>query len=248
MANYRMELAYDGSTFDGWQRLSDSSNTIQGTIEKYLSEFLSTKIKIIGSGRTDKGVHAHMQVANFHTTKAFDIEAFLHAIHQSEQERLIIASLTKVDDDFHSRFNANRKSYEYVIEENGKWSPYTHLYAYQLIDKLDVDAMKLASEKFVGRHDFRAFTSMKDESKDCHRTIDSIIIKEEKGVITIEISGDGFLYNMVRIIVGTLIEIGMGKRKSSTIDSCFKNGIRQEAGYLVPPNGLFLKNVEYNEL
>lgn len=244
--NYKLDIAYDGAKYNGWQRQKKANVTIQGKIESVLSKLYNEEIKIIGSGRTDGGVHALNQVANYHTDKTYDVDYIKTYLNNYLPEDIIIRDVVKKDNRFHSRFNAKSKTYIYKIwkKEAIELPLFERKYVYQVDSALNISLMREAAKLLEGEHDFKGFSSDKTK-KSTIRTINSINIIEDENEILFEINGDGFLYNMVRIVVGTLLEISWGKRDIRTIDSIFNNKIRQEAGFTAPPNALFLKEVVY---
>lgn len=255
--NIRFHVSYDGTRYLGWQRLGGKQRelSIQGFLEKCLSEILNENIKIMGSGRTDAGVHAFDQVANFYTNSKLTIEDIYNTLKSRLPEDLVVWTMEQVTDSFHSRFSALSKVYEYYIDNGEREDVFTRRYAYHVDKKLDLKAMKVAASYLVGTHDFRSFST--DRGKDdTVRTLYAVEIDEvgflldNKGrrnqeLLRIRLHGDGFLYNMVRIIVGTLIEVGSGERDANSVKEALANKDRGLAGITVPPHGLFLKSVEY---
>lgn len=255
--NIKFHVSYDGTRYLGWQRLGGNQRelSIQGFLEVCLSDILNENIKIVGSGRTDAGVHAFCQVANFYTGSKLSIEEIRKALITRLPEDLVIGNMEQVTDSFHSRYSAVSKVYEYYIDNKEREEVFTRRYAYHVEQKLDINQMKVAASYLVGRHDFYSFSTDRGK-EDTIRTLFAIDIEEtlfhssktrNKGqeLIRIRIHGDGFLYNMVRIIVGTLIEVGLGLRKADTIKEALGSRNRGLAGITVPPHGLFLKSVEY---
>lgn len=244
--NYKMILQYDGSRYDGWQKQKNTENTIQGKLEAVLSKLEGRQIEVIGSGRTDAGVHAKGQTANFKIDDDSQDAVSLHKyINRYLPDDIAVLSLEKVPERFHSRLNAKRKTYSYWIETAGKKDVFERRYCYGLGKKLDTGKMREAAKALVGEHDFKNFSSGKKSSKSTVRRIDSISIKEHGTKVQISITADGFLYNMVRIITGTLIEAGMGKRNPSSVKNIFEGEARADAGFMAPPEGLFLDIVYY---
>lgn len=255
--NIRFHISYDGTRYLGWQRLGGKQRelSIQGFLEIRLSELLNENIKIMGSGRTDAGVHAFCQVANFYTNSKLAVEEIRKALIVRLPEDLVISNMEQVTDDFHSRYSAVSKVYEYYIDDSDREDVFTRRYAYHVEQKLDLKEMKIAASYLVGRHDFYSFSTDRGK-EDTIRTLFAVDIEEKafhsskarnsgQDLIRIRLHGDGFLYNMVRIIVGTLIEVGLGVRKADTIKEALACRERGLAGITVPPHGLFLKSVEY---
>ncbi len=245
MQNYKMTISYDGTNYRGWQRLKDDVKSIQFKIERVLSELYQYDIKIIGSGRTDAGVHAMSQIANFHADSTHTTEDIYKYLNHYLPEDIAVINIEIVDEKFHSRFNVLEKHYEYKIWNGIHSSVFERKTSYWMKDSLSIDKMKEAAKLLIGKHDFLGF-STKSKKKNTIRDIKNIKISNEGSMIIIDIYGDGFLYNMVRIIVGTLIEIGQSKKDIDVIQQIFTSGIREDAGYTVPGKGLCLVNVTYN--
>lgn len=245
MANYKITLAYDGSNYNGWQKQGNTSNTIEEKLNFHLSECLGETIEIIGSGRTDAGVHARAQVANFHSNKAIDYDTFLVSINQNLPKDIRITSIESCDERFNSRLNAKTKVYSYYIDNNVAYDVFLRKYSYQLADKLNIDAMKECLPQLLGEHDFKSFCATKNMKKSTVRTIYSIDLKEDNGLIVLTYKGNGFLYNMVRILTGTLINVGLGKIKSNEISFILEKKDRTASGPTAPAQGLFLDEVSY---
>lgn len=245
MKNYKMVLQYEGSRYQGWQRQESTDNTIQGKLENLLSRMCGETVEIQGSGRTDAGVHAFAQVANAHMNTEKSPAEILEYMNRYLPEDIGVLSVEEVPERFHSRLNAKGKTYRYQIINSSLPYVFERRYAYAVSEKLDVEAMRQAAEHLVGTHDFKAFTSAKKGKKSTVRTIESIIMEKTGNILTITYSGDGFLYHMVRILTGTLLEVGMGKRKAEEIDQILASENRENAGYLVPAKGLTLVEVRY---
>lgn len=245
MRNIKIVLEYDGSRYLGWQRLKDSDRTIQGKIESVISKMVGEDIEITGSGRTDSGVHAYYQVANFKIDSTLNTKEIQEYINHYLPNDIVIRDIEEVDDRFHSRYNVKSKTYQYKIWIGNYQSPFMRKYSWYVADDLNIEIMKKASEFFMGTHDFIGFSSLKRYKKSTTRTISRIDFNQEDDILSIEIQGDGFLHNMVRIIVGTLVQIGSGRLDKDVIMDVLENKIRADAGITAPPHGLFLKNVEY---
>lgn len=245
MKNYKMVLQYEGSRYQGWQRQESTDNTIQGKLENLLSRMCGETVEIQGSGRTDAGVHALAQVANAHMNTEKSPAEILEYMNRYLPEDIGVLSVVEVPERFHSRLNAKGKTYRYQIINSSLPHVFERRYAYAVSEKLDVEAMRQAAEHLVGTHDFKAFTSAKKGKKSTVRTIESITLEKAEDILTITYSGDGFLYHMVRILTGTLLEVGMGKRKAEEIDQILASENRENAGYLVPAKGLTLVEVRY---
>ncbi len=245
MTNYKLTIQYVGTRYDGWQRQGNTDNTIQGKLETLLSRLFGFPVEIIGSGRTDAGAHAFCQVANFHVPVDMPTQDILEYMNQYLPKDIAVSNVEKVDDRFHSRFNVKRKTYQYRIWNSYISNVFEKNFVYEVTDTLDVDRMKEAALYLIGEHDFKAFCSNKRMKKSTVRTIYEINIEELEPEIRITITGNGFLYNMVRIIVGTLLEIGMGEKKPSDVPAMLAGKDRRTTGYTVPPSGLMLMDVEY---
>ncbi len=246
MRNIKLTIAYDGSRYRGWQRLGDSDKTIQGKIEAVLSRLTGEAVEINGSGRTDAGAHANAQIANFKTQAVFTIDELLEFCRTYLPNDIVVYEAKEMPDQFHARLNAVSKRYLYRID-NGKFpSVFDRYYAWHIERPLLPSIMREAAELLCGKHDFTSFTSDKAKSKSV-RTINSIEIVESSRMIEIIYDGDGFLYNMVRIMTGTLVEIGLGERKVNNITEIFDAKNRTVAGQMAPAHGLFLQSVSYKK-
>lgn len=251
--NLKMVISYDGSGYSGWQRLggTQKKKSIQSCIETVLQEVTKLdNLKIAGSGRTDAGVHAKGQVVNFHVpssflTDKFTLESWKENCNYKLPEDIRILSLEEVENNFHSRYSAIKKTYVYYLDTREIPCVFSRKYSLWVGNKLDVDAMKECSSLFLGEHDFRGFSSEKDMKKDTIRRIYNITFKREKHLLAIFITGDGFLYNMVRILVGTLLEVGRGERTLEQVRFALDNPKRKYAGVTVSSCGLFLYKVDY---
>ncbi|MGM9605148.1 MAG: tRNA pseudouridine(38-40) synthase TruA [Faecousia sp.] len=244
MRNLRLDLCYDGTRYRGWQRLSGESNTIQGKLEQALSRILEEPIEISGSGRTDAGVHALGQVASFHCESAMPPAEILAQLRRYLPEDIGIYSCKEAAPRFHARLNAKRKTYCYRIWNSDAPCVFQRRYVAPFPETLDVDAMDRAGQQLVGEHDFAAFCSRAKMKKSTLREIYDLSVKREGDEIRICVTADGFLYNMMRIIAGTLIEVGRGERSPESIPSLF-TAQRCKTGFLAPPQGLCLMEVEY---
>ncbi len=245
MNNYKLHIRYDGGRYKGWQRLGNNEDTIQGKIEDALSEMLGKSVDIIGSSRTDAGVHALCQIANFKTEKDMEpseIKAYLNRYLPND---ISIIDASPVIDSFHSRFNASSKTYLYKIWNCEYPDPFMRKYSTHVAEGLDTEKMKEATGFFIGQHDFTAFTNAKSKSKSMVRTVYSIDIEENGGFVDIRIRGNGFLHNMVRRIVGTLMEIGLGRLDTESIPEIIASKQRRQAGYIADARGLYLERIDF---
>ena len=246
MRNFKIILQYEGTRYQGWQRQDSTGNTIQGKLEAILGKMTGLGfVQVDGSGRTDSGVHALGQVANFKIDTEMTKEQIMDYINQYLPEDIGVISIDEMPERFHSRLNAKGKTYRYRIWNSPLPCVFERKYVHVIADKLDVDAMKKAASYFVGKHDFKAFTSNKKSKKSTVRTIESIAIERNGNELVLTYNGDGFLYHMVRILTGTLIEVGLGKRSPESIPELLEYGTRDMAGELAPAKGLCLVEVRY---
>ena len=244
MKNYKIQVQYDGTRYNGWQRQGNTSNTIQQRFENVLLEMCGAKVEIFASGRTDAGVHALCQTANFKCTVDLTAKEIKDYLNHYLPKDILVTSVEEAPDRFHSRLNAVSKTYEYRISTE-KPDVFIRKYVYDCNLKPDVERMKQAACILVGTHDFKGFSSLGKTKKSTVRTINNIDIAENNGIISIKINGNGFLYNMVRIISGTLLEIGIGKFDDNIIERVFETKSREMAGPTLPACGLRLVNVQY---
>ncbi len=244
MRNLRLDICYDGTRYRGWQRLPGVDNTVQGKLENTLSRILGEKVEISGSGRTDAGAHALGQVANFHCSSDIPCKQLLLELRRYLPEDIGIHSCREVSERFHARLNAKSKTYCYRIWNSDKPCVFERRFVYVMEEKLDLDKMRRGAELLLGKHDFSAFCANKKMKKSTVRRIDAIEIERCGEEICITVTGNGFLYNMVRIIVGTLLEVGLERRSAEAVPELF-GAAREEAGYLVPAQGLCLMEVTY---
>lgn len=244
MRNIKLTIEYDGKEYNGWQKQPNKLN-IQGTIERAIEEITGEQVELTASGRTDAGVHALAQVANFKTNSKLPIEKFAIAINSKLKKSIVIKEAEEVDERFHSRLTCKQKTYRYVINNTYNGTAIYRNLECHIPTKLDVNKMKQAAQYFIGEHDFKAFKASGTSSKSSVRTIYNAKVYEENGRIYIELTGNGFLYNMVRIISGTLVDVGLGKIKPEDIIDIIKTGKRENAGKTLPAHGLYLIKVDY---
>lgn len=244
MKNIKLTIEYDGTNYAGWQRQINQI-AIQQCIEEAISKIVKEDISITGSSRTDSGVHARGMVANFKTDSTVPPERFREAINTKLPDDIAIIKSEEVPLDFHARYNSKGKTYSYTIINRYEKVAIFKNYSCHVKDKLNIEDMREACKPFIGTHDFSAFKTTGSSVKTSVRTITDLHIKEEGKLIKIYITADGFLYNMVRIIVGTLIEVGTGKMKKEDIKSVIKEGKRELAGFCAPASGLVLEKVYY---
>ncbi len=244
MRNIKLIIEYDGTNFSGWQIQKDK-RTIEEELETALAKILKEEVKVIGSGRTDAGVHAMGQVANFKTDKTIKPEELLYALNTMLPYDIVILNVEDVDESFNARISAKAKHYRYVIN-NAKFPSALNAnreYHYKYF--LDTEAMQLAANDLKGKHDFKAFMAAGSTVKDTEREIYDIQVARLGNRVIIDVVGNGFLYNMVRIIAGTLIDVGSGKLDICVIKNMIETGDRNLGGRTVAPEGLFLVNVTY---
>ena len=233
-------------TSTGWQKQPNKLN-IQGEIEQAIKSVTGKEVELIGSGRTDSGVHAFAQVANFKIDTDFPLEKMAIAINSKLKKSIRIKKVEEVDEEFHSRYHCHKKTYMYIIDNSEQGTAIYRNLTYHVPQKLDVEAMQKAANYLLGEHDFSSFKSSGTSSKSSVRTIyEAKVIKEQDRVI-IELTGNGFLYNMVRIISGTLVEIGKGEKTPDDMKEILNAKDRKKAGKTLPPSGLFLANVSYDD-
>ncbi|HIR31114.1 MAG TPA: tRNA pseudouridine(38-40) synthase TruA [Candidatus Faecousia faecavium] len=244
MRNLRLDLCYDGTRYRGWQRLPGKDDTIQGKLETTLSRILGETIEISGSGRTDAGVHAKGQVANFHCESRLPAEEILVQLRRYLPEDIGIYSCREVSQRFHARLNAREKTYRYRIWNSDTPCVFQRRYVTVMPEPLNLEDMRKAADLLCGQHDFSAFCGNAKMKKSTVRFLRSVQIEQNGEEIHLCFTGNGFLHNMVRILVGTLVEVGRGERSIQSIPSLF-GGERAEAGFLAPPQGLCLEEVMY---
>lgn len=245
MPNYKMIISYDGRKYNGWQKQPGKTSTIQGKLEEICEKLLDEQVEVIGSGRTDAGVHALGQVANVKITGHISEDEFMCGLNNHLPKDIRILDVKIAGDRFHARLNAVGKHYSYRID-NGKVADlFARKYTTRVEQKLNIKSMKKAAEYLIGEHDFTSFCTNSGKKKSKVRNIYNIDIIENKGRVNIEFHGNGFLYNMVRIISGTLIEVGLGKVSPEEVKNILEAKDRSRAGITAPPTGLFLVSVDY---
>ena len=244
MRNLRLDICYDGTRYRGWQRLPGREDTIQGKLETALSRILGEPIEVSGSGRTDAGVHARGQVANFHCESELPAAEILANLRRYLPEDIGIYSCKEVSPRFHARLNAKEKTYCYRIWNSDAPCVFARRFVAVMPEKLDVETMKQAADLLLGRHDFSAFCGNAKMKKSTVRELYAIVISCRGEEIQIRYTGNGFLYNMARILTGTLVEVGRGEREADSIPALF-GAKREQAGFLAPAQGLCLEEVVY---
>lgn len=245
MQNTKLTLEYDGTAYSGWQIQKNTDKTIQQILEKALTRINKKAVKIIGAGRTDAGVHAIGQVANCSINVSIPVERIPAALNSLLPTDIICLKARHVNKDFHARYDAKGKKYRYIIYNRKLPSVFRRYYVYHFIRNLDLALMRKAASFLIGTHDYSSFRSASCSAKNTIKTIKSIEIIDKEPEIWVEITGDGFLYNMVRIIIGTLIEVSLGKIKLENMKKIIKSGNRELAGFTVPAKGLTLVEVYY---
>lgn len=245
MPNYLLSLSYDGTRYRGWQNQKNTENTIQNKLESLLSKLIHEPIALNASGRTDAGVHARFQTANFHCAKEIDLDKLTSELRHQLPQDIGLLDIRAVPDSFHARLSCKGKTYRYFIWNSEEPCIFNRKYRYILPESLDTEAMDQALRMILGTHDFSAFTSSRNKKHSTVRTVRSARIILDGAERIIEFNADGFLYNMVRILTGTLIEIGIGKRAPESIVTALQSGKRSDAGFTAPPQGLFLWQTEY---
>jgi len=244
MRNIKLTIEYDGKDFNGWQKQSTKLN-IQGEIERAIQDITGEEVELIASGRTDAGVHALGQVANFKTNSNIPVEKFPIALNTKLKRSIRILEAEEVEERFHSRYNCKKKTYRYIINNSENGTAIYRNLEYNFSQKLYLEKMQEAVKFFLGEHDFKGFKASGTSSKSSVRTVyDAQVYKKDDRVI-IELTGNGFLYNMVRIISGTLVDVGTGKILPEQIPGIIESKDRTRAGKTLPPQGLYLVKVEY---
>jgi tRNA pseudouridine38-40 synthase len=245
LKNFKIIVEYDGSQYCGWQR-QNNDPTIQETIEQALMKMTDQKISVIGSGRTDAGVHAYGQVANFKCDTKLNAADFIGGLNSLTPEDIVIAACEEVPDEFHARFSAAGKIYHYIILNRSNPAAIKRQYAWHIRKALDLDTMRAALPYFIGSHDFKAFEGAGSPRSHTIRDVINADLREESnGYVLFEIEADGFLRYMVRNIVGTLVEIGLGKISPEDVKKILDSKDRTLAPATAPAHGLFLKRVNY---
>ncbi|MFT8314766.1 MAG: tRNA pseudouridine(38-40) synthase TruA [Clostridium sp.] len=244
MKNVKLTIEYDGTNYSGWQ-IQNNAITIQQILEESLKDITGESLKIIGSSRTDAGVHARGFVGNFLTESKIPSDRFRNILNSKLPEDIVILNSEEVELNFNSRFNSKGKTYSYTVLNTPQRPAIGRNYVYHFRRNIDVALMVDASKQFIGTHDFAAFKSSGGNTKTTVRTISSLKIVKQGDYIIFTITGDGFLYNMVRIIVGTLIEVGLKRVEAKRIKDILISKDRTMSGPCVPPGGLCLEKVYY---
>lgn len=248
MANFCLIIEYDGTRYNGWQRQGNTANTIQEKLEDILEHLYGEPVDLNGSGRTDAGVHALRQVANFRVPRMlsrYSCQDILQYFNQYLPQDIRVLSVTVADDRFHARLSAESKLYEYRIDCGEIANVFERRYLYRVGEPLNLAKMQEAAALLTGTHDFKSFCANRHMKKSTVRTIYEISFEQRDGILYIRYRGDGFLYHMVRILTGTLIEVGVGDLLPSQIPSILEGLDRSLAGFTAPAQGLFLVDVFY---
>ena len=244
MKNYKLVLCYDGSRYKGWQKQGNTENTIQAKLESILSRMLEQEVAVHGSGRTDAGVHARAQVCSFRAKTDMSCSDMLSALREYLPEDIGAEALENADERFHARLSCREKSYVYRIWNSDAPNVFERKYMYRCADKLDIESMEKAAGLLLGQHDFTAFSTHRG-NKSAVRDLRDIRLERIGEELRFTFTGDGFLYNMVRILTGTLIEVGRHEKAPEEIPGIFASGKRENAGFTAPAQGLTLWDVKY---
>ena len=242
--NYKMTVQYDGTRYSGWQRQGNTAHTIQGKLERVLGSLLGEPVELSGSGRTDAGVHALGQVANFKTDVPISCEEFLVRLNEALPRDIAVTQMSLASPRFHARLSAKEKTYRYTIWNSMASHVFERRYLYQLPDKLDFAAMEATGQNLLGTHDFRGF-STGHTKKSTVRALQNVEIKRDGARVELFFTANGFLYNMARIMAGTMIEAGLHQRTPESVHEVFETCERKIAGFTAPPQGLCLMQVFY---
>lgn len=245
MRNFMLTLSYDGSRYHGWQRQGNTENTIQQRLESALSRVLSQPVEISGSGRTDAGAHAKMQVASFKADTALTADEILAGLRALMPEDIAAHSLSDAPPRFHARLSCTGKTYVYRVQNSPVPNVFERKFMYRIDEELDLEKMRSAAKLLLGEHDFSAFCSNKRMKKNAVRRVDEIRIDSLGSELRFTVSGNGFLYNMVRIIVGSLLEVGARRMTQEALAAALKSKKRENAGPTAPACGLCLYEVRY---
>lgn len=245
MRNIKMIIQYDGTRYKGWQKQTEDINTVQGKLESILGNMTGEEIQLVGCGRTDTGVHAINYTANFHTNSTMNTDDMHKFLNDKLPDDIAVKSIKNASERFHARYNILSKTYMYRINNSGIKNVFDRKYIHSIDEKLNIEKMRECAAVLVGTHDFQSFTTLKSKTKSTVRTINFINIEDNDGIIEIDVNGNGFLWNMVRIILGTLIEAGKEKLNPEDVKNILEAKKRAEAGPMVPAKALFLKDVEY---
>ena len=243
--NYKLTIQYDGTRYDGWQRQGNTHNTLQGRLEGVLSRMVGKPVEIQGAGRTDAGVHARGQVASVHLPGGYTSQEIQSYLNRYLPEDVAVVEVAEVEERFHARLSAKGKEYRYHIRMGTVPDVFARKYQYRVEEPLDISAMERAAKYLVGKHDFRSFCGNRRFKKSTVREISHIGVEVCGNDLTLVYRGDGFLYNMVRILTGTLLEVGLGERPPESMTDVLQARERTAAGKTAPAQGLVLQEVFY---
>ncbi len=245
MRNIKITIEYDGKNFAGWQA-QPNKISIQSEVKRAIYEVTGETVDVIASGRTDAGVHALGQVANFHIENNIEVSKIPYALNSKLPKSIVVKEAIEVDERFHSRYNCKLKTYRYIVNNSEFPSALNRYNEFHMPYKLDYESMEKAIKYFEGEHDFKGFkASGGDAKKTTVRTLTNCKIYRVDSRIYIELTGNGFLYNMVRIVAGTIVDVGLGKINADDIPEILRSGDRTKAGKTLPPHGLYLMSVNY---
>ncbi len=244
MRNIKLTISYDGAAYKGWQ-LQKNGATVQGKLEKAIKKVLGKEHRVHGASRTDSGVHAKGQVAHFKTASSIPVEKISPALNAALPDDIVVKKTEEVSDKFHSRFDARSKLYRYNMLSSRQRDPFEEKYAWRIPYKLNLTRMRKEAAELVGRHDFKSFQASDNRERPSVRKISMIKLRKKGKMITLDIEGDGFLYNMVRNITGTLVDIGRGYLPPGSMKEILEIRDRRKAGPTAPAKGLFLLEVKY---
>ena len=244
MKNIALELSFDGTAYHGWQ-IQDNAVSVQALLRDAIYKTTGEDVSIIGCSRTDAGVHAKSFVCNFHSETGIPLDRLHLPINNQLPRDIVARRAWEAAEDFHARYSAKGKTYQYQIWNGAMPDPFLLWYAYHMPCQLDFEAMRAAAPGFLGEHDFTTFMAAGGNQKTTVRNISALSLTKGGGLITIEITANAYLYNMVRIIAGTLVYVGLGRIAPETIPQIVQSRDRLAAGPTLPPQGLFLKEVRY---
>lgn len=243
--NYKLTIQYDGTRYDGWQRQGNTDNTLQGRLEGVLSRMVGKPVEIQGAGRTDAGVHARGQVASVHLPEGYTPQEVQNYLNRYLPEDVAVVDVVEVGERFHARLSATGKEYRYHIRMGSVPDVFARKYQYRVEEPLDLAAMERAAGYLTGKHDFRSFCGNRRFKKSTVREVFHIGVEVCGSDLTLVYRGDGFLYNMVRILTGTLLEVGLGQRTPESMVDILEAKERTAAGKTAPAQGLVLQEVYY---
>lgn len=245
MRNFKLVIQFDGSRYKGWQKQKDNDLTVQGKLEDVLSKMSGEKITVIGSERTDVGVHAENYIANFQTECSFSVDMILDYLYEYLPEDILVKSVQEVHERFHARYNVKSKTYVYTINNRKMRDVFNRRYQYHLDRKLDIKLMKEAAAILEGTHDFQSFTSLKPDTKSTVRTIEFIKVMEDEGIVQVIVKANDFLLHMPRLVIGMLVGVGTGDIKVKEVATILEEAKKQERAPIAKAKAMCLANVEY---